>query len=61
MDLEELEGAARKNPLMPSAVVLELVSAVRMARWQSENYRKLAEYYREAPNAEPVRPVEAEG
>lgn len=60
--LEELLTAAKKNALMPAAVVFELAEAVRMARWQAENYKKLADYYREGGHeseqrtAEPVRP-----
>lgn len=45
--LADLEKAAKRNALMAADAVLDLIAAVRMARWQAENYRKLADYYRE--------------
>ena len=60
--VEELEQAARKNALMPSAVVLKMAEALRQMAFEVDNYRKLVDYYREAEgdgNADGVRAIDA--
>jgi len=45
-ELDEIEKTTDKQPTMPSAVVKRLVTELLQARWEAENYRRLAVYYK---------------
>ena len=45
-EIEEIEKSADKQATMPSAVVKRLTAELMQARWEAENYRRLAAYYK---------------
>ncbi len=49
--LNDIDEMTRKQPTVPSEVAQALVSALLQARWEADNYRKLAAYYRGTQDA----------
>ena len=45
-ELDQIEKTADKQATMPSALIKRLVTELLQARWEAENYRKLAAYYK---------------
>lgn len=45
-ELYQIEKTADKQATMPSALIKRLVTELLQARWEAENYRKLAAYYK---------------